>query len=430
MSGGIVLDRRRFLGMAADVALLVGAECAFGRAARAADELDTTRAQLRSIVVERALTVDDPWVLMHAVLPLGRAARHGDERVLDLVMRTWMEPVSRGEARYPAFPLGVEAHPNHFLEIMYAVGVPGDHRFPSALGTTTRAELYAGARALFSPAIAGSELSWTLSVFTAQMRPDDDRFTNADGRAFTVSALVEAATQAAEQGYADTFAAMRGEKPYGRSALQQFPCNGTHAVQGVLEAVAHGYEARDLRARVRKLLLASVYRLTAETALIDTHLGGAGTPMAALNADAAKLQIIGHTLGNLAYVVVNRTHRLAGRQEVRMKELSGEPMIVRMSSSTTQEAFDKAAAKAGVQVDPVFTIESREGLREAIIRGLGIGVISETEFAPHPELHAITVTDAKMYTRAYIACLKARRNRPLIRDFLDLAASIFEERAN
>lgn len=130
------------------------------------------------------------------------------------------------------------------------------------------------------------------------------------------------------------------------------------------------------------------------------------------------------------YVVVNRTHRLAGRQEVRMKELSGEPMIVRMSSSTTQEAFDKAAAKAGVQVDPVFTIESREGLREAIIRGLGIGVISETEFAPHPELHAITVTDAKMYTRAYIACLKARRNRPLIRDFLDLAASIFEERAN
>lgn len=300
MSVEILLDRRRFLGVAAEVALLAGTQLVFGRPARAAVSLDTTRKQLRSIIVERALIVDDPWVLMHAVLPLGREARHGDERVLDLVMRSWMEPVRRGEERYAAFPLGVEAHPNHFLEIMYAVAVPADRAFASPLGTTTRAQLYAGARALFSPAIAGSELSWTVSVFSAQMPPDEDSFSNADGRTFRVSAIVEAAAQAAEQGYAETLAAMRGEKPYGRSALQQFPCNGTHAVQGVLEAVVHGYHGRELRARVQKLLLASVYRLTAETALIDTHLGGAGNPLAALNADAAKLQIIGHTLGNLA----------------------------------------------------------------------------------------------------------------------------------
>ena len=127
-------------------------------------------------------------------------------------------------------------------------------------------------------------------------------------------------------------------------------------------------------------------------------------------------------------VVVNRAHRLAGRQTIQMKELAGEPMIIRTASSTTQAAFDKAAAAAGIEIDPVFEIESREGLREAIVRGLGIGVISETEFAPHPELHALTVSDAKMFTRAYIACLKARRNRPLIREFLTLAASIVEAR--
>lgn len=127
-------------------------------------------------------------------------------------------------------------------------------------------------------------------------------------------------------------------------------------------------------------------------------------------------------------VVVNRQHRLAGRNEISMKELDGEEMIVRTASSTTQEAFDKAAARAGIGVDPVFEIESREGLREAIVRGLGIGVISETEFAPHPELHPLTVTDAEMYTRAFIVCLKARRNRPLIRECLNLAASIIEQR--
>lgn len=128
------------------------------------------------------------------------------------------------------------------------------------------------------------------------------------------------------------------------------------------------------------------------------------------------------------FVVVNRAHRLASRKKVRMEELAGEPMIIRSPSSTTQEAFNKAAAKAGIGVEPVFEIESREGLREAIVRGLGIGVISETEYAPHPELRALHISDAVMYTRAYIACLKARRNRPLIQEFLKLATALVDNR--
>ncbi len=60
----------------------------------------------------------------------------------------------------------------------------------------------------------------------------------------------------------------------------------------------------------------------------------------------------------------------------------------------------------------------------AIIRGLGIGVISETEYSPHSDLHALSVTDADMYTRAYLVCLESRHNRPLIQDFLSLATRL------
>lgn len=120
-------------------------------------------------------------------------------------------------------------------------------------------------------------------------------------------------------------------------------------------------------------------------------------------------------------VVVNKEHRLAKRKRIRLEELHGEEMVVRSKASTTQEAFDDAAEKAGVEVKPVLEIESREGLREAMTRGLGIGVISRSEFAPHPALHPLKVSDAKMFTRAYVICLKARRNRPLIKDFLALA---------
>jgi LysR family transcriptional regulator, low CO2-responsive transcriptional regulator len=121
------------------------------------------------------------------------------------------------------------------------------------------------------------------------------------------------------------------------------------------------------------------------------------------------------------YVVVHRGHRLAGRGQVSMADLDGENMIVRTTSSTTQDAFDHAAEKAGITINPVFEIESREGVREAVIRGLGIGVLSETVFSPHPEIHPLTVLDADISTQAFIVCLAARKNRPLIREVLTMA---------
>jgi hypothetical protein len=130
------------------------------------------------------------------------------------------------------------------------------------------------------------------------MAPGGDRFTNVDGQTFTVAALVETAAQAAEFGYADTIAAMRGTKPYGRSTLQTYACNGTHALYGLYDALRHGYEAKSLRDRVRLMTQASYFRLGAEVALIDQALPA---PDQQLNADAAKLQFLGHSVENLHY---------------------------------------------------------------------------------------------------------------------------------
>lgn len=129
------------------------------------------------------------------------------------------------------------------------------------------------------------------------------------------------------------------------------------------------------------------------------------------------------------FVVVHRDHRLAERGEIAMSDLDGENMIVRTTSSTTQDAFDHAAERAGISIDPVFEIESREGVREAVIRGLGIGVLSETVYAPHPDIRPLTVTDEDIFTQAYIVCLAARRNRPLIREFLVMANGMVNQSA-
>ena len=59
-----------------------------------------------------------------------------------------------------------------------------------------------------------------------------------------------------------------------------------------------------------------------------------------------------------------------------------------------------------------------------MLRGFGAGVISETEFAPSPGIRTLQVTNAEMFTRAYLVCLAERRDRPLIEGFFRTAAGI------
>jgi len=288
--------RRRFIGFTAGAA---AALLARGRARAAGPAASNATVEaLRGLVMQRALDSEDPWVLMHVVLALGPDAKNANGALLDGVVTRHGTMVAKGGRSYPGFPINVEAHPNHFLEIMEAIAVPPSRRFTIAGSEVGVDDLLTGAQALFTPTIAGPELSWTLSVFTAHLSPSTDRFTNADGQAFTVAALVEAAAQAAEVGYADTVAAMQGAKPYGRSILQTYACNGSHVLYGLFDALRHGYDGKNLRPRVQALTKATYFRLAAEVALIDQALGAPGQQ---LNADAAKLQFLGHSIENLRY---------------------------------------------------------------------------------------------------------------------------------
>jgi LysR family transcriptional regulator, low CO2-responsive transcriptional regulator len=122
-------------------------------------------------------------------------------------------------------------------------------------------------------------------------------------------------------------------------------------------------------------------------------------------------------------VAVNSAHRLAKRRTIRIADLDGEDMVLRAKDSTTRAAFEQAVARSGIHIRPVMEINSREAVREAIIRGLGIGVVSEAEFVPHQHLRALAISDARMFIHAYVTCLAERQNRPLIAAFLKMAKS-------
>ena len=98
--------------------------------------------------------------------------------------------------------------------------------------------------------------------------------------------------------------------------------------------------------------------------------------------------------------------------------------FTRETGSTTRLAFEAALNAKGVHVDPVMEIGSREAVWLAVARGIGIGVVSDIEFIPHPDLRTVQVTDANIYTTAHVTCLADRRDARLIRAFLDVAAEL------
>ena len=49
-----------------------------------------------------------------------------------------------------------------------------------------------------------------------------------------------------------------------------------------------------------------------------------------------------------------------------------------------------------MEVKPIMEINSREAVRAAVGRGMGLGVVSETEFAPHGNIRLLKITGANM----------------------------------
>ena len=121
---------------------------------------------------------------------------------------------------------------------------------------------------------------------------------------------------------------------------------------------------------------------------------------------------------------VNTDHPWANRKKVRIEELAGQKCILREKTSATRHALDQALAKAGVTLGKALEINSREAVMDGIIRGLGVGAVSELEYVPHERLKVIRISDANVYISFYVVCLSRRKNRPLIQAFLKTAEDI------
>lgn len=123
-------------------------------------------------------------------------------------------------------------------------------------------------------------------------------------------------------------------------------------------------------------------------------------------------------------VFVPQGHAWARRRQIRISELAGRDIVVRERGSITREVFEERLAQAGVVSGSLIEVQTREGVREAVAAGFGIGVVFDSEFGTEARFHAIEVSDSDLTVGEYVACLQERRRLPVVRAFLDVARDV------
>jgi len=119
-------------------------------------------------------------------------------------------------------------------------------------------------------------------------------------------------------------------------------------------------------------------------------------------------------------LTVHRSHPLAGHTRLAPAALAGQCLLCREAGSITRQLTDDWLAAAGVRPGSLLEIGSRESIREAVLRGLGVAVIARHEVPDHAALRVIALEAAPTIVE-YLYCLKERRQARLPAAFLAVA---------
>ena len=106
-----------------------------------------------------------------------------------------------------------------------------------------------------------------------------------------------------------------------------------------------------------------------------------------------------------------------------------ERVILREKGSRTRSIFEDAVAQAGHVLKDVMEISGREGVREAVAAGFGIGIVAENELLADSRLRALPVSNAELVHAEYVVCLQEMRSLRVNDAFLDMVGASQQDTA-
>ena len=111
-------------------------------------------------------------------------------------------------------------------------------------------------------------------------------------------------------------------------------------------------------------------------------------------------------------VIAPRGHRLASRRRMTLRDLEGEPFLMREEGSGTRFAVETAARKAGVTLEVGMELGSNGAIKHAVESGLGLAILSRHAIGLEETAGKLAILDVEGFpVRRQWNIVHLRRNR-------------------
>ena len=127
-------------------------------------------------------------------------------------------------------------------------------------------------------------------------------------------------------------------------------------------------------------------------------------------------------IDNEMVVVAAPSHPLAGGKNITLKQLSTERFLVREPGSGTRQAVDRLFAAQNLKVTPYMELGNSEAIKQGVMAGLGISVLSRRNLGLELASNHIVVLDVEQFPlirRWYAVHLSGKKLSLVARTFLE-----------
>lgn len=127
-------------------------------------------------------------------------------------------------------------------------------------------------------------------------------------------------------------------------------------------------------------------------------------------------------LENILCVVAPPSHPLAQQSNIQLLDLVKERFLEREIGSGTRLVFDQLLEKNGLQVEPYMELGSSEAIKQGVMAGLGLAILSLHSLELERQAGRIVVLDVEGFPiarRWYAVHLKGKKLSLVAKTFLD-----------
>ncbi len=136
-----------------------------------------------------------------------------------------------------------------------------------------------------------------------------------------------------------------------------------------------------------------------------------------------EIDVVAHPfVDNELVVVANPNHPLTKCSNITLKQLHKERFLMRESGSGTRLAIERLFAEQGLEIQPYMELGSSEAIKQAVMAGLGISVLSLQNLRLELAGDHITILDVKgfpLFYRWYAVHLQGKKLSLTASRFLD-----------